>query len=122
MIIKRRFDLLRALEWKPQVTIENDLKCWAPITRILLTGMGLIKQYLECTGYLWGQTIAIAICQDRVCLNSESYRFVWFWSKNNRAGIGIVIQGLKTGNKMFRSNRLYVMLLSFKCTSIVCKY
>jgi diamine N-acetyltransferase len=92
--------------------IENDLNIWPVSNTNTPYSRFLVKQYLENAqqDIYEAKQLRLAICQDEDFPPIGLIDLFDFDPKNNRAGIGIVIQGVENRNKNVGSEALDLLI------------
>jgi diamine N-acetyltransferase len=92
--------------------VENDLNIWEMSNTQTPYSRFLIKQYLENAhqDIYEAKQLRLAICKDRDFPAVGLVDLFDFDPKNNRAGVGIVIQGLENRNQNIGSEALDLLI------------
>ncbi|MFT5254068.1 MAG: diamine N-acetyltransferase [Flavobacteriales bacterium] len=92
--------------------IENDQSIWAVSNTHTPYSRFLVKQYLENAqqDIYEAKQLRLAICQEEDFPAVGLIDLFDFDPKNNRAGIGIVIQGVKNRNKSIGSEAIELLI------------
>lgn len=92
--------------------IENDQSIWAVSNTQTPYSRFLVKQYLENAqqDIYEAKQLRLAICQDKDFPAVGLIDLFDFDPKNNRVGIGIVIQGVKNRNKSIGSEAIKLLI------------
>ncbi len=113
--LKGKTIYIRALETNDLefiYAVENDLNIWEMSNTQTPYSRFLIKQYLENAhqDIYEAKQLRLAICKDRDFPAVGLVDLFDFDPKNNRAGVGIVIQGLENRNQNIGSEALDLLI------------